>query len=398
LGPILYFNGEMAPDTLRGYLHQALSGLGKTAADLLSGRFMFEGDSGYSSLALAHDNPPGLRFEALLARLRPSVVVLDTLRGLTHLDENDTRAVRELLNWLEKLAVKYGCCIVVLHHLRKLGPVSNSDRERVAGSRDLIAAADVHLAFKSTDGRPMHGLTLGKTRFPADGIGQGTHWPVEARLDMAVTPPRSTFTIGEPDSATMAASIDDDEDEILAAIDAEGPRTIEQLGARTGNRKRAYERLLKGGTIVKRGTVERKSLYGRPAEYDSSGFSFDPAADPTCGKPHNHAGLNGVSPRPHSRPQGFPGSATAPATPGAGSVAEPADPVSLNEWGQGSDTIRDPDPDPTRGNVAVASSEPIAPDGFTRSNLPCANGGHVGRLHATDAVCKDCDPKPAVPA
>jgi hypothetical protein len=37
-------------------------------------------------------------------------------------------------------------------------------------------------------------------------------------------------------------------------------------------------------------------------------------------------------------------------------------------------------------------------DGFTIGRLQCARGGHVGRLHPTDAVCKECDPKLALSA
>ena len=183
-------------------------------------------------------------------------------------NESDQPEVRRAFAWLRSRIVnQYGTSVIIAHHLRKVGPVSNASRERVAGSRDIIASVDVHLAAKARDGGPMHAIRLDKTRMPLDGVGQGTEWPIEARLE-ASSPNRSTFTASAPISAATAANASAEEravDEIRARLEAEGPLTIEAVGAKTGTGRRAWKRLMAAGELVEAGKDVRKTLYALKA-------------------------------------------------------------------------------------------------------------------------------------
>jgi len=254
----LYVNGEMSADTLTRYLHEAAAGLRVTIPPK---RLIFEGADGIASWRFG-ENPAALA--ALVGELRPSLVVLDTQRALLVDDESDTAEVRRVFGWLRTNIVDaFGASVLVAHHLRKIGPISNSSRERVAGSRDIIASVDVHLAAKARDGGPMHAIKMDKTRAPHEGVCAGTEWPVEARLEPGA-PKRSIFVAGEPESAATASDVSAEGkavDEIRARLEAEGSLTADDVKATSGAPKRAWDRLRKSGEIVQAGKCGRKVRY-----------------------------------------------------------------------------------------------------------------------------------------
>ena len=255
---VLYCNGEMGADVLARYLHEAAAGIGVT---IPSQRLFFEGADDIASWRFGED-PTALA--TLVEHLRPNLVILDTQRALLVDDESDTSEVRRVFGWLRTNIVDaLGASIVIAHHLRKISAISNSARERVAGSRDLIASVDVHLAAKARDGAALHALRLDKTRSPHEGVCAGTEWPVEARLEPGA-PNRSTFVASAPeDSRPVADTSADDRaaDEIRARLEAEGPLTIEDLGATGGAAKRAMRRLKDNDEVTEAGKRGRKTLY-----------------------------------------------------------------------------------------------------------------------------------------
>jgi len=255
---VLYVNGEMGSSTLVRYLHEAAAGLGVT---IPRSRLYFEGADGVALWRFADSHSA---LEQLVADLRPHVVVLDTQRALLIEDECDTAEVRRAFGWLRSHIVnRYGASVVIAHHLRKLGPVSNGARERVAGSRDIIASVDLHLSVQARSGAPMHALRLDKTRSPLDGVGAGSEWPVEARLEPGA-PNRSIFAAGAPQSAAAAVDASAEEravEEIRAKLVAAGPTTIEGLKAQSGTARRAWKRLMAAGELVETGKRGRKTVY-----------------------------------------------------------------------------------------------------------------------------------------
>jgi hypothetical protein len=260
--PIIYMNGEMGGDEIQRYLKEAIAGLGAAPP---SQALLFTGKDGVASFGFGRT--PDWRSEAFEAVLKlncPRLVIIDSLRALSEIDETNLAEVRAFFNWLRYLAIKYNCAFIVLHHLRKLGLI-NSTRERVSGSRDLLASCDVHIAAISSNGAPMHTLELGKTRSPWNGVSQGTKWQIEAKLEFGPNPnlpPKSIF-IAKPSLASWptVSAIDKAKAELRSRLATGVPMTRQQLGAKDGSLKRAFDAMLGVGEIVECGKLGRRTLY-----------------------------------------------------------------------------------------------------------------------------------------
>lgn len=88
-------------------------------------------------------------FETLLSELRPDVVVLDPLVALCGGGNlNDNAAMSLVMRALKRLANKFDCAILILHHTRKGGDLSNA--ESIGG-----ASAIVNLARRAIMAMPM---------------------------------------------------------------------------------------------------------------------------------------------------------------------------------------------------------------------------------------------------
>jgi KaiC/GvpD/RAD55 family RecA-like ATPase len=293
--PVLYINGEMAGPDVHRYLASAAAGIGQP---IPHGRLHFEGRDGFASFQLSDESKKSL--EATCEVVQPCLVIFDTSRALfASMDENSAAEVGMTFSWLRALANRFDCSVIVAHHRRKISATSNSDRERVAGSTALIGAPDFHVVLRASGGKRLTSIKLDKTRTPFEGVASGTEWAVEARLEpVAGYAPRSIFVAG--DCVTEAAAIDKLDDakaEILALIDAEGPLTIEAMGAAKGTRKRAYEALRSIGVIVECGKDSRKTLYGLPDAQlpdELNAVKADRTRDRTRAKPNTHKGLNAV--------------------------------------------------------------------------------------------------------
>ena len=271
--PVLILNGEMGSDLAASYVQAAAAGIG---VELPRGRMLLEGSDGVSGFRLEGGREA---LEELIAKISPSAIFFDTQRALFGLDENDAGAVRDACRWLQSIAEQSQLVAVLSHHLRKIGPVSNSSRERVAGSRDWIAAVDVHLAATSRDGRPMHALSLGKTRFPTRDAIAGTEWPIECRLEIGDDAAKSIIVIGEPVASAETSSREDFAAEILARLHSDGPLTTQQLGARGGNAKRVVDQLKADGSVIQVGKAGRAPLWGIPGQDDAPGLEVSNAVN-----------------------------------------------------------------------------------------------------------------------
>jgi hypothetical protein len=253
---VLYVNGEMEPSTIVRYLREAVPSIPK-------GRLFFEGADGFACFRF---DPGGTSqyqraFTKMVGDLRPALIVFDTQRALLVDDENEAAEVRRAFGWIRSaLVAPFGCSALVLHHLRKIGSVSNTARERVSGSRDILASVDVHLAAKAREGRALHALVLDKTRSPIESAPQGTEWPIEARLEFG-EPNRSVFIAGDPQRKEGGDAVNGAMDEIRALLEI-GPKTVRELGARDGARKRAYDQLRRLGEVTSIESRGREKLMG----------------------------------------------------------------------------------------------------------------------------------------
>lgn len=290
---VLYLNGEMPAAIIAQYLRQAASAFDD---HLEPGCLLYEGPDGVADFRF--DDAGCERLERLIGVHLPSIVIFDTQRALFEIDENDAGEVRRAFGFIRSLCTRFRTAAIVAHHLRKINAVSNSDRERVSGSRDIIAAVDIHIALRNRDGRPLHALALGKTRTPFDGVSAGTEWPITARLEG--NPPRSIIIAGEPTSReAVAEKVADAESTILERLEAEGPMTVDALGAASGNMKRAHESLRKAGKVGQVGKDGRKVLYGIIGLHDEEPtnlVNLDQTRDQVGEKPNKHKGTNLVNP------------------------------------------------------------------------------------------------------
>ncbi|HEY6326558.1 MAG TPA: AAA family ATPase [Candidatus Cybelea sp.] len=271
--PVLYVNGEMGPNELVRFTFANAAGLDLEVEALPPGRLMFAGREGLADFLFdaALKSDAAIELKSLIERLRPVVVILDTLRALFALDETKTAEVRRALDWLKNLAIEFDVAIIVGHHFRKISQVSNAPRERVSGVRDLIAAADTHVTLQSPASAAVTGILLDKTRTPYRGVRSQTAWPVESQWtdEIGDSPARSTFTAGEPkagSAAQLGAEVDKQKGEIRALL-TDGPKTLDELECgKTGNssRKRALVEMRKEGEVIEAtDRVGRASKKGR---------------------------------------------------------------------------------------------------------------------------------------
>ncbi len=102
------------------------------------------------------------QLEALLERVRPDVLVLDSLRTLAPgLEENDSGPAEQTLGPLRELARRFDCAILLLHHSRKSG-------DEYRGSTAIGAAVELGFALtrehKVADAGARRTLTCWKCR------------------------------------------------------------------------------------------------------------------------------------------------------------------------------------------------------------------------------------------
>jgi hypothetical protein len=81
---------------------------------------------------------------------RPRLLGLDPLRRLTAQDENDSRAMADLGDFLLDLAREMKCAIAIVHHLRKASAERREDlTARIRGSSHLFALGECYLFVQS---------------------------------------------------------------------------------------------------------------------------------------------------------------------------------------------------------------------------------------------------------
>jgi archaellum biogenesis ATPase FlaH len=257
---VLYINGEMGASDFRRALRAYICD--QSRENLQPGRFSFVGLDILSSGCSR--NGGGAMVEALAAYIGETdarLVVLDSFRALFGTDENSAVDVRSVLSGVKALAEQHKCAVIVLHHVRKMGPVSNSPRERASGSRDLIAAVDVHLALRCAAGSFADGLVLDKTRTPWDNVRAQTEWPIRAQF-VDTHPAEARIRFDAPTRRSNTQALDDAVSDIIATLRSEGSLSRKRLRAENGTRRRALEALLDDGRILDVGRDGRQHLYG----------------------------------------------------------------------------------------------------------------------------------------
>jgi len=165
--------------------------------------------------------------------------------------------------------------------------------------------------------------------------------------------------VSDPTRAPETVPLDDVVDEMRARLEAEGPMTLEQLGATKGNAKRAYEQLKAAGEAIEVGKDGRKRLYGLAGLHDdpqlveTNAVKPDRTRDRVREKPNNGKASNAVKARPRSDRNGTSGPDAVGALPSADRSSVPPTVAELSERGQRSDIYSDLDRDRVRSDTTA---------------------------------------------
>lgn len=95
------------------------------------------------------------RLQSTVAALKPALLVLDPLRDLHGLDENDAQVVSALLAPLRVLQREHHCCVVIVHHMAKATETARRPGQRLRGSSALHGWVDSGLYLTHKDGAIM---------------------------------------------------------------------------------------------------------------------------------------------------------------------------------------------------------------------------------------------------
>jgi len=151
------------------------------------------------SRGLRLDNPTASAIERDLARLKPTLVIFDSLTRFHSANENDAGQMSDVFNITKDLMHLHGVAVLFLDHVRKVGLI-NDPEERLRGSSEKRAWPDCILAAeavkddatamtihhtKARHGRKLDPFTIQLQIDPVAGIARLNH-AGEARADAVI--------------------------------------------------------------------------------------------------------------------------------------------------------------------------------------------------------------------
>jgi hypothetical protein len=324
------------------------------------------------------------KFERLLSTHPGAFVTIDCFSDVFRQDPNQdpAEAMREFLRDLRGLYAKYGCNGMVVDHSKRGNGGKGATPDYYGSVQKKGAIRQMWIVEPVTPDET--DLAHRQARILCEKMSEAEKFS-PFTVDVAFT--GSTVTVSFAGSSS-AVKVPTSKDLMLAKIDAEGPVTREQLGATYGGKaKKDFDDLLiREKKIVPTGTkAGRKQLYWTPervAEALKLGSDLNPVHHEPGDETSNDAGSNRVLRENPTQPD-VPRSDDATALSVSESVATGA---RENEPGTGFSPIGNP----VRVPGSDLSQEPVAPDGFTLSTLPCTRGGHSGRVRPSDGLCRPC--------
>jgi hypothetical protein len=144
-GGVLMFNAEDRPQMTRQRIDKMCCAL----------------DLKLSDLDVSLINVPQLRLDdqtqikalsSTVAHIKPSLLILDPLRDLHGLDENDAQIVAALLSPLRVIQREHGCAVMLVHHMAKVSETKRRAGQRLRGSSVLHGWVDSALYLEHKDG------------------------------------------------------------------------------------------------------------------------------------------------------------------------------------------------------------------------------------------------------
>jgi hypothetical protein len=203
------------------------------------------------------------RLSAQIQEREIGLVVIDTLRRYTTVDENDSSQVAGVISILRELAQRTGVSILLVHHMRKPRDGQEGSRlEDVMGSVAWAAGVDCALgaaAIESPDGDKVRTLRMLKARDVEE---------LPAKEYSIIDTESGGIIVGTADAREAATARGDAR--ILAYVDEHPGCSVSELSEGIAGRKqttvRAVQRLAGQGAIQQsRGAHNRTELRVVPA-------------------------------------------------------------------------------------------------------------------------------------
>jgi len=200
------------------------------------------------------------REELLAIATGRSLIIIDSLRAASNIDENDSR-VRYILDQLRGVAEKTGCSFLVLHHAGKgksKGNANSPARERPRGSSAIFDAADTVFDVDFANGTAK--FTITKYR----------HGPTPVPFSVRIADGKGGVTVKwtdqeELDQAEKLSQFEDLKTAVLYVIHADpgcNKSTVEeQVESRGVSTRKAIASLIDENLVVDRGNKKSSKLF-----------------------------------------------------------------------------------------------------------------------------------------
>lgn len=113
-------------------------------------------ESERANIVLMLDDKEGKNnITALIEFLRPDILFIDSFVSFFEGNENDSKDVKPVMNFLERLAEKYNIAVVLIHHIRKRLPSEQSrpiDIDDFIGSNTLLRKGGFAISMELVSG------------------------------------------------------------------------------------------------------------------------------------------------------------------------------------------------------------------------------------------------------
>jgi len=143
-GVVLYIDEENGPQILCNRLRRLMEGrnLSEPPADLhfcVDQRVLMDDITSLSAL------------DKVLTELNPDVVVIDTLKRVTHREENSATEMAKVFSAIRYLITKHHAAFIIADHHRKPSKFASSPEQLLRGSSDKAAFVDCLVTVKKID-------------------------------------------------------------------------------------------------------------------------------------------------------------------------------------------------------------------------------------------------------
>jgi hypothetical protein len=190
--------------------------------------------------------------EETIARIKPKAIILDPLYlVLGDVDENNSRELRPILNWLNAIKFKHHCSIIIVHHNAKHN-VSPRGGQRMLGSTTLHGWVEsaIYLTIKD------------EAKHLVEMERESRAFPKRASLELA-------FEMEDPGQLGYLVRVSESKgeaNEILDLIYEHPGITLLEMADKTGKARRVLLRIVSGLETVGKIVIEDGGGRGKPSK------------------------------------------------------------------------------------------------------------------------------------